>query len=550
MHSEVRSGPTIARALAAALLLAASTHAQRFYPDDPVWKEPPPRDVGDIKPQKLNPLVDFYKNTVYKKGQRNTPAHVYPSQGTNTVDELPDSAWYTNRHDRLHRMSAAELRTGPNRTGPPDQSQPWTIVSAKAEGVTPGFAIKDSRGRQYFLKFDPPSNPEMATAADVICAKVLYAAGYNVPENYIVSFAPEQLQIKRGLKFEDPFGRFRAMQPHDIRDLLKLVAHDDRGRIRAVASLTIPGKGVGQFKYYKRRADDPNELAPHEHLRVLRGLYVFAAWLNQTDAKALNTFDTLVEEGGQRFIKHYLLDFGSALGSDALYAKNPRLGHEYLIEPRSGLRNLATLGLYVPAYARVDFPGVPSVGNFSADAFDPERWKPNYPNAAFESRLPGDEHWGARKVMAFTNDDIRHIVETAEYSDARAVDVMAAVLIARRDRIGRVLLEKLLPVDRVRIEGDRLELDDLPAVYGLRAPVSYHVQWARFDNVRGSLGETFGTGAELPRGAALTVPGSYIAAVIRSPDEKLLATAYFRREEGWKLVGLVRQGSEVWEPRS
>jgi hypothetical protein len=447
-------------------------------------------------------------------------------------------------------MSAAELRTGPNRTGPPDQSQAWTIVSAKAEGVTPGFAIKDARGRQYFLKFDPPSNPEMATAADVICAKLLYAAGYNVPENYIVAFTSEQLQIKRGLKFQDPFGRLRAMQPHDVSDLLKLVAKDDRGRIRAVASLMIPGNGVGNFKYYKRRGDDPNELAAHEHLRVLRGLYVFAAWLNQTDAKALNTFDTLVEEDGRHFIKHYLLDFGSALGSDALYAKDARLGHEYLIEPRSGARNLASLGLYVPAYARVDFPNVRAVGNFSEQAFDPETWKPNYPNAAFVNRLPGDEHWGARKVMAFTNDDIRQIVETAQYSDPRATEIMTGTLIARRDLIGRTLLEKLLPVDGFRIENGRLRFDDLGALYGFRPPLAYQVQWNRFENGRGGLGPVLGTGAEVPRELATAPAGAWAAVVVRSEGRKPSTTVYFRRENGWKLIGIMRHGADQWEPHS
>ena len=46
--------------------------------------------------------------------------------------------------------------------------------------------IEDERGDAYFLKFDPPGNPEMATAAEVISTKFFYAMGYHVPENYIV----------------------------------------------------------------------------------------------------------------------------------------------------------------------------------------------------------------------------------------------------------------------------------------------------------------------------------------------------------------------------
>ena len=36
-------------------------------------------------------------------------------------------------------------------------------MGAKSEGVTPGFTIVDSEKKMYFVKFDPISNPEMAT---------------------------------------------------------------------------------------------------------------------------------------------------------------------------------------------------------------------------------------------------------------------------------------------------------------------------------------------------------------------------------------------------
>ena len=66
--------------------------------------------------------------------------------------------------------------------------------------------------------------------------------------------------------------------------------------IARLQAFYISGEPVGPFKYYGRRADDPNELSAHEHLRVLRGLYVFAAWLNHTDAKSLNSLDVVVEQ--------------------------------------------------------------------------------------------------------------------------------------------------------------------------------------------------------------------------------------------------------------
>ena len=48
----------------------------------------------------------------------------------------------------------------------------WTIVSAKSQGVTPGFFIQDSQGTRFLLKFDPKDQPEMATGAGVV-AKIV-----------------------------------------------------------------------------------------------------------------------------------------------------------------------------------------------------------------------------------------------------------------------------------------------------------------------------------------------------------------------------------------
>ena len=71
----------------------------------------------------------------------------------------------------------------------------WDVIGAKTEGITPGFRIRDGRGDVYFLKFDPPGNQEMTTAAEVISTKIFYALGYNVPENYLAFFKRPQLRV-------------------------------------------------------------------------------------------------------------------------------------------------------------------------------------------------------------------------------------------------------------------------------------------------------------------------------------------------------------------
>ena len=127
-----------------------------------------------------------------------------------------------------------------------------------------------------------------------------------------------------------------------------------------LASLAVKGDIIGSFTYEGTRRDDPNDTVPHELRRDLRGLHVFCAWLNHTDAKGGNTLNAVVEEDGIRFVRHYLIDFGAILGSDSDRAKDARFGHEFIFaEPSKALKAIAGLGLYSPAWERVN-PGVDS----------------------------------------------------------------------------------------------------------------------------------------------------------------------------------------------
>ena len=116
----------------------------------------------------------------------------------NALDEVPDSSWYTNRH-ALRHMTLEQLVRGPNRGDPPDFSHA-TITKAKLEGVTPGLQLVDSKGTSYLIKFDNKDYPELQSGAEVISTKILYAAGYNVPENYIAYLDPDKLEIKPGVE--------------------------------------------------------------------------------------------------------------------------------------------------------------------------------------------------------------------------------------------------------------------------------------------------------------------------------------------------------------
>ncbi|RPI12350.1 MAG: hypothetical protein EHM65_06055, partial [Acidobacteriales bacterium] len=152
--------------LAGVALLAFPLCAQKYYPDDPLEREPRPLRIEKARFRKLSNNYDFFLNTFAKPGQRQSPGRPIPARGINTLGEVPGGAWYQNRHGRTP-MSIEELVRGPGSGNPPSMSGPWSVLRLKSEGVTPGFVVADSRGVRYWLKFDPLSNPEMATAADV-----------------------------------------------------------------------------------------------------------------------------------------------------------------------------------------------------------------------------------------------------------------------------------------------------------------------------------------------------------------------------------------------
>src|SRR5262249_34228719 len=172
----------VKQAILLALYLAAAGSAKKFYDDDPLLKEPPPKDASGVLPRKLGDYYDLFLHTLGKPGERNTRALQAPARAVNTLGEPMDGAWYTPRH-YFHRMAVDQLVRGPGGDRPPQGR--WTVVSAKSEGVTPGFTILDENKRRYFMKFDPREYPEMTTAAEVISARFFHALGYHVADEYI-----------------------------------------------------------------------------------------------------------------------------------------------------------------------------------------------------------------------------------------------------------------------------------------------------------------------------------------------------------------------------
>jgi len=442
---------------------------QKFYTDDPVVRDADNKiGVTEITKHKLNDQYDLLIHSFGRPGDRSKA----PAANANTLGEVPDSSWFQNRHGK-DSMSLAQMVQGPNTTDGPCTDAPWVIIDAKTEGVTPGFRIRDGRGDVYFIKFDPLTNPEMATAAEVISTKFFYAIGFNVPENHIAFFKRDQLFVDKKSKVTDA----------DLDNLLKRVPRSPDGVYRAMASKLLSGNPIGPFQYYGTRPDDPNDIFPHENRQELRGLRVFAAWLNHDDSRAINTLDMLVQDQGKRYVKHYLIDFGSTLGSGSTNAQKPRAGWEYLWEPKPVFARIATLGFWDRSWIRAKYPKYPSIGNFEAEYFDPEKWKPEYPNPAFLNMTNQDAYWAAKIVMSFTEEQIRAIVRTGQLSDPEAEEYLVQTLIERRNKIGRTWLTKVSSFDNFAwTPSGELSFEHLASNYDFVPQPAFEVSWSAFDN--------------------------------------------------------------------
>ena len=528
---------TLAAVATATMLGSAAT--PKFYNDDPVWVERDTQDASGMKPLEVNLMADLTANIV--KGTRVTsPAR---AGNVNTVDEVPDSSWFTNRAGR-RPLTPEDVATGPNTTTGP-AAGPWTITSSKSDGVTPGFTVKDAKGQRWFLKFDPRGYRGMATGTEVAVTKVMWAIGYNVPENHIAHLRRDQLVLGADAKFTPVGGKARAMRRDDIDTLLERADRDADGSYRVVASKSLEGKPIGRVRFFDTRPDDPNDVVAHEDRRELRGYGVFAAWLNHVDAKAINSLDMLVTENGRSFVRHNLIDFGSSLGSAGVAPADYWEGFEYLLQPASVGKQMAGLGFALPKWRTMPFYEARSIGRLPKDntGFNPELWKPRVPNQAFLHARADDKFWAARKLMALTTDLLRAAVRSGEFGDPASEEFLVRALAERRDAIGRV--DPVLDAEGRLTFGNAAVDADLA-----HAPAGYRAAWAVFDNATHTttrVGETGGgtttlqAPGALPRSEGAFIRVSLSATGTAQASWQIPVEAYFRLRNGvWGLVGLER----------
>ncbi len=520
----------------------------KFLSDDPLTREPDTQDASKTQEWEIGLTADLTLNLFGKPGDPTTNVR---AQNANTIDEVPDSSWFTNRI-YARPLTTDELARG----------------AATCEGPAPGqmddhprqdcrhrAGLHDPRRkRRRLVHLDGRQGQprrrhrrERGRVADLLGARL--QPGRN-PSDQV---APANVVI--GDKVTIPaHGKRRRFTAGDLNAVFARSHRGADGSYRAVAARGLPGRVIGGFKYYGTRPDDPNDVIPHEHRRELRALQVFGGWTNLVDMKAGNTLDTVITENGRSIVRHYLQDVGSTFGTGSLQRREDDDGHEYLYEGGPTAKRLFTIGFYVQPVADGDYEKVPEIGRFTADAFEPAEWKPRVPVGRCRASRPDDELWAALRVIAFSDEHIRAVVKTGQFTDAAAEKLLADILIKRRDTIGRFYTAKVNPLTKFALDGSGALTFENPAVRARYADApkgGYTATFARFDNAARttqpiggavtSATERIQAPSDVPRGS-----GSFLKVSVAAVDAAHAAWAkpvdvYFRATgSGWQLVGVER----------
>ena len=158
----------VTRVLIAAALVAATagvlgvpgqTAAPRFYPDDPIAREPESQDASKAKVYQIEQMYEMVRNLFVTPDYKPSGAR---AANINTIDEVPDSSWFTNRVGSKP-ITIEELVKGPMEGAPPDPSH-WVLTREKTTGAHPGFTARDAKGEPGSSSSIRPTSPRAPPA--------------------------------------------------------------------------------------------------------------------------------------------------------------------------------------------------------------------------------------------------------------------------------------------------------------------------------------------------------------------------------------------------
>lgn len=411
-----------------------------------------------------------------------TPSPGRRARGVNALDEVPDSTWFTNRIG-VRDMSPEEVAGGPCEGEGPEQHKPWTIHGNKSAGTEVGFIVTDARGVKYGIGFDMPELPEAETGTAVVVNRLLWAFGYNVPDDRIAYVRADELVVAPDATIKDSQGRkLRRLERDEVDRQLAKVAHAPDGSMRVLASRWLGGESLGGTLPSGVRRGDPNDRIPHEDRRDLRGQYPLFAWVQHLDLVQGNFLDLRIappNAPSRRYVVHYALDFGKSLGVAAVKEHDLRSNYQYIVDPSAPMW---TLGLESRPWGEHWAPRLTGVSpTFVATGFEPGAWKPDIPYPPFAAADRFDMFWGAKILGRFTRPQIRAAVAAGRFSDPRTVEYLTDTLVARQRATLAYWYARVNPLDRFTAGADGLCFEDLAISARLASAAATRYELASYD---------------------------------------------------------------------
>lgn len=444
----------IASALAGAVALvgcALPVSSVRFENRPPVWR------VEDTRPIARPAAREASHNAEEMRDARAPLLHVLGVPGAvraravNSLDEVPDSSWFVNRIGR-HALDPEAIARGPGDGRGP--VPPIVVKSTKEGGHGIGVRIEDALGTTYLWKFDGLGSPEVETANGPVVQRLLWAAGYHVPEDGVLLVRRSDVVVAPDATRTLDDGSEVPMREEDFEALLARTAQPGGGLLRGLASRLLEGSPLGGAPVSGVRPDDPNDRVPHELRRDVRGQHAFFAWLGHTDAKVDNTLDLWVPraEGAEvGHVVHYLVDFGLALGAKDRHGARPHDGFAYDFDLGWGVASIGTLGILRRPWERLDPADATPFGRYEVDTFDPARFRTTRPYVPFLYVDRFDGYWASKILVRFDRAHVEAAVARGRFSDRARSAHLVDVILGRRDRIVRRWFDEVAPIDQFEV---------------------------------------------------------------------------------------------------
>ena len=164
----------------------------KFYPDDPLLREPAPRPVKQVANAECRRPLRFPGQLVSMPRREGRARAAWAASGARcqhlaTSPTAPGTRTGTAITECRSRNSSADQAT-PRR---PDAAGPVAHHLGQERRRDAGVRHRGRTQEPVRAEVRSAAFPGAASAADVIGSKAFYALGYNTPENYIVHFRRE-----------------------------------------------------------------------------------------------------------------------------------------------------------------------------------------------------------------------------------------------------------------------------------------------------------------------------------------------------------------------